>query len=193
MTLHDVQVKDGLLYAAWWRDGLIILDVGNGLKGGSPEKPVFVSQLRFNYHELYGDGWLAGAHAVFRYRELCLPGRRGLPGGVRSGPAVIALPFRASCTSSTFQTSPIRASVATYDVPEGGAHNIWVEDDVVSMGYYNAGARVVDVSGELRGGSVSTGPSELPDCGPVTEGMCARICRSAGAPSHTMDWSISTT
>ena len=41
--------------------------------------------------------------------------------------------------------------VATYEVPEGGAHNIWVDDDVMYMGYYNAGARVVDVSGELRG------------------------------------------
>ena len=28
---------------------------------------------------------------------------------------------------------------------------MWVEDDVMYMGYYSAGARVVDVSGELRG------------------------------------------
>ena len=41
--------------------------------------------------------------------------------------------------------------VGVYEVPEGGAHNMWVEDDVMYMGYYNAGARVVDVSGELRG------------------------------------------
>ncbi len=27
--LHDLQVKDGLAYLAYWRDGLIILDVGN--------------------------------------------------------------------------------------------------------------------------------------------------------------------
>jgi hypothetical protein len=41
--------------------------------------------------------------------------------------------------------------VATYSVPEAGSHNIWVVDDVMYMGYYNGGARVVDVSGELRG------------------------------------------
>jgi hypothetical protein len=41
--------------------------------------------------------------------------------------------------------------VAVYDVPEAGAHNMWVEDDLMYMGYYGAGARVVDVSGELRG------------------------------------------
>jgi hypothetical protein len=41
--------------------------------------------------------------------------------------------------------------VAEYPVPEGGAHNIWVEDDVMYVGYYSGGGRIVDVSGELRG------------------------------------------
>jgi hypothetical protein len=41
--------------------------------------------------------------------------------------------------------------VAWYEVPEGGAHNIWVKDDILYMGYYTGGARVLDVSGELRG------------------------------------------
>jgi hypothetical protein len=74
--LHDVQIKDGLAYLAYWRDGLVILDVGSGIKGGTPEKPQFVSQLRMNYHELYGDGWLAGAHAVFRYKNYVFVGER---------------------------------------------------------------------------------------------------------------------
>jgi hypothetical protein len=42
--------------------------------------------------------------------------------------------------------------VAEYAVPEAGAHNMWVtDDDVMVMGFYNGGGRVVDVSGELRG------------------------------------------
>ncbi len=41
--------------------------------------------------------------------------------------------------------------VATYSVPEAGSHNIWIVDDVLYMGYYNGGGRVLDVSGELRG------------------------------------------
>jgi len=45
---------DGLMYMGYWRDGLVILDVGKGIKGGSPEHPQFVSQLRFNYTKLYG-------------------------------------------------------------------------------------------------------------------------------------------
>ena len=69
--LHDLQVKDGLAYLAYWRDGLIILDVGNGIRGGSPEKPQLVGQLHFNHNELYGNGWLAGTHSVF-IQELCV-------------------------------------------------------------------------------------------------------------------------
>ena len=36
--------------------------------------------------------------------------------------------------------------VAEYDVPEEGAHNMWVENDVMLIGYYGGGARAVDVS-----------------------------------------------
>ncbi|MGH9769724.1 MAG: Ig-like domain-containing protein, partial [Blastocatellia bacterium] len=77
--LHDVQVKDGLAYLAYWRDGLVILDVGAGIKGGSPEKPQFVSQVRFNHNELYGDGWLAGTHEVFRYKNYVFVGDEVFP------------------------------------------------------------------------------------------------------------------
>src|SRR5580765_1911064 len=77
--LHDLQVKDGLAYLAYWRDGLIILDVGNGIKGGSPEKPQFVGQLHFNHNELYGNGWLAGTHSVFRYKNYVFVGDEVFP------------------------------------------------------------------------------------------------------------------
>ena len=148
--LHDVQVKDGLLYAGYWRDGLVILDVGHGIKGGSPEHPKLVSQLRFNYHEMYGPGWLAGAHAVFRYKNYVFVGDEVFP-------AVFDLASRdripVQGIMHVVDVSDIEhpVSVATYSVPEGGAHNMWVEDDIMYMGYYNGGARVVDVSGELRG------------------------------------------
>jgi hypothetical protein len=150
VMLHDIQVKDGLLYAAWWRDGLIILDVGNGLKGGSPEKPVFVSQLRFNYHELYGDGWLAGAHAVFRYGNYVFVGDEVFPAEFDLF-SRDRIPVKGIVHVIEVSDIARPRRVATYDVPESGAHNMWVEDDIMYMGYYNGGARVIDVSGELRG------------------------------------------
>ncbi|HWO02672.1 MAG TPA: Ig-like domain-containing protein [Blastocatellia bacterium] len=148
--LHDVQVKDGLAYLAYWRDGLVILDVGNGIKGGSPEKPQLVSQLRMNYHELYGDGWLAGAHAVFRYKNYVFVGDEVFP-AVFDIQAKNRIPVRGIVHVVEVSDINHPREVADYSVPEGGAHNVWVKDDVLSMGYYSGGARVVDVSGELRG------------------------------------------
>jgi hypothetical protein len=57
-----------------------ILDVGSGIKGGSPEKPQFVGQLHFNHNELYGNGWLAGTHSVFRYKNYVFIGDEVFPG-----------------------------------------------------------------------------------------------------------------
>ena len=148
--LHDLQVKDGLAYLAYWRDGLIILDVGNGIKGGSPEKPQFVGQLHFNHNELYGNGWLAGTHSVFRYKNYVFLGDEVFPGMFNIG-SKKRIPVRGIVHVVDVADIEHPRKVAEYPVPEAGAHNIWVDIDILYLGYYNGGARVLDVSGELRG------------------------------------------
>jgi hypothetical protein len=148
--LHDVQIKDGLAYLAYWRDGLVILDVGKGIKGGSPEHPQLVSQLRFNYHELYGSGWLAGAHAVFRYKNYVFVGDEVFP-EIFDISSKNRIPVRGVMHVVDVSDIEHPRKVAEYGVPEAGSHNIWVLDDILYMGYYNGGGRVLDVSGELRG------------------------------------------
>jgi hypothetical protein len=148
--LHDVYVKDGLAYLAYWRNGLIVLDVGAGIKGGSPRDPKYVSQIRFNYHELYGDGWLAGAHTVFRNKQYLFVGDEVFPANFDLV-ARDRIPVKGIVHVVDLSDLEHPREVAFYDVPEGGAHNVWVENDVLYMGYYSAGARAVDVSGELRG------------------------------------------
>jgi hypothetical protein len=148
--IHDLQVKDGLAYLAYWRDGLVILDVGAGLKGGSPEKPQFVSQLRFNHNELYGNGWLAGTHSVYRYKNYVFIGDEVFP-AIFDIKSPKRFPVRGIIHVVDVSDINNPRKVAEYPVPEGGAHNMWVEDDVMYLGYYNGGGRVVDVSGELRG------------------------------------------
>ena len=145
-----MQVVDGLIYLAYWKDGLVILDVGKGIKGGSPENPQLVSQLRFNYTELYGSGWLAGAHSAFRYKNYLFLGDEVLP-------AQFDLTDRNRIPSKgilhVIDVSDIYnpKKVAQYEIPEEGAHNMWIENDVMYIGYYGGGGRAVDVSGELRG------------------------------------------
>jgi len=148
--LHDLQVKDGLAYLAYWRDGLIVLDVGNGTKGGSPEKPQLVSQLRFNHNELYGNGWLAGTHSVFRYKNYVFIGDEVFP-PIFDIHGRKRVPVRGIVHVVDVSDINKPRKVAEYPVPEAGAHNMWVENDIMYMGYYNGGARIVDVSGELRG------------------------------------------
>jgi hypothetical protein len=154
--LHDDQVVDGLAYLAYWRDGVVILDVGNGVKGGSPEHPQFVSQYRFNYDELYGSGWLAGAHVVYRYKNYLFVGDEVFPASF-SLVSRERIPVRGVAHILDVSDIAHPREVATYSVPEAGSHNIWVVDDVMYIGYYNGGARVVDVSGELRGELYSQG------------------------------------
>jgi len=148
--LHDLQVKDGLAYLAYWHDGLVILDVGAGMKGGSPEHPQLVSQFRFNHNELYGNGWLAGAHSVYRYKNYVSVGDEVFPSffDIRSNKRI---PVRGIVHVIDVSDINNPRKVAEYPVPEGGAHNMWVENDVMYLGYYSGGGRVVDVSGELRG------------------------------------------
>ncbi|HET6341241.1 MAG TPA: Ig-like domain-containing protein [Gemmatimonadota bacterium] len=154
--LHDVQVVDGLAYLAYWKDGLVILDVGNGIRGGSPESPQFVSQLRFNHRELYGPEWLSGTHEVFRYKNYVFVGDEVFPptfdisGRTRLAPRGIV---------HVVDVTDIEAprKVAEYPVPEAGAHNMWVQDDLLVMGYYGGGGRVLDVSGELSGNLYAQG------------------------------------
>ncbi len=148
--LHDLQVVDGLAYLAYWRDGLVILDVGKGIKGGSPENPKLVSQLRFNHNELYGNGWLAGSHSVFRYKNYVFVGDEVFP-PIFDIHSRKRIPVRGIAHVVDVSDINNPRKVAEYPVPEAGAHNMWVEDDLMYMGYYNGGGRVVDVSGELRG------------------------------------------
>ena len=148
--LHDVQVKDGLAYLAYWRDGLVILDVGAGLRGGSPETPKLVSQFRFNHADMYGKGWLAGTREIFRHNNYVFVGDEVIPAESNSNVGIRRLGrgiLHVIDVSDIF--NPRR--VAEYSLPEGGAYNVWADGEMLAMGFYGGGGRVLDISGELLG------------------------------------------
>lgn len=148
--LHDLYVKDGLAYLAYWRDGLVILDVGSGIKGGSPENPKLVAQYKFNHYELYGDGWLAGSHTAFRYKNYVFVGDEVFPGYFDIGTKE-RIPVRGILHVMDVTDIEHPREVANYEVPEGGMHNVWPDNDILYLGDYAGGGRAVDISGELRG------------------------------------------
>jgi hypothetical protein len=148
--LHDLQVVDGVAYLAYWRDGLIILDVGAGIKGGSPEHPKLVAQYKFNHYELYGNGWLAGTHTTFRYKNFVFVGDEVFPATFDIG-SKERIPVRGRLHVMDVSDIEHPREIATYEVPEGGIHNVWADNDMLFAGDYAGGGRVVDISGELRG------------------------------------------
>ena len=157
--LHDVDVQDGLLYASYWHDGLVILDVGKGIKGGSPSNPQLVSQFKYDLDSLYrqvgensGPGFVRGTHTAWRHGRYVFVGDE-----VFGLDALAALqqgkPSRAYGRLHVIDVSDIASpkEVAWYEPEYGGVHNVWVAGDTLYMGAYNAGFRAFDVSGELRG------------------------------------------
>ncbi len=148
--IHDVWVSEGIAFSSNWTDGVVAVDVGGGGKGGSPNRPVKLGSYA------YPSGW---NHAAFPYRSTstgkmyAFAGDESFPYGGVGGTRKGGKPMRAAGWIHVIEwddwDNP--REVARYQVPEAGTHNLWVEDDILYIGYYNGGLRVVDVSGELMG------------------------------------------
>ena len=158
-SLHDIDLRDGLLYASYWNDGLIVLDVGNGIKGGSPSKPVKVSQFKYDLNAMYkqvevdgGPGFIRGTHTAWRHKNYVFIADEVFPAAGTKG-TKDASAGRAYGRLQVVDVSDITKPkvVAFYEPEHGGVHNVWVAGDSLYMGAYNAGFRVFDISGELRG------------------------------------------
>ena len=158
-SLHDIDLRDGLLYASYWNDGLVVLDVGNGIKGGSPSHPVMVSQYKYDLNAMYkqvevdgGPGFIRGTHTAWRHNNYVFIADEVFPAAYPKGTKDAAA-GRAYGRLQVLDVSDIThpKPVAWYEPEYGGVHNVWVAGDTLYMGAYNAGFRVFDISGELRG------------------------------------------
>jgi hypothetical protein len=160
-TLHDIDVRDGLAYLSYWNDGLVVLDVGNGIKGGSPENPRLVTQLKYDLNALYrdveavgGPGFIRGTHTAWRAGKYVFVGDEvfsAKPSPTEGG-GVVGL-GRAYGRLHVVDVSDLANPriVAHYEPKDGGTHNVWVAGDTLYLGDYQGGLRVLDISGELRG------------------------------------------
>jgi hypothetical protein len=171
--LHDVWVADGLAYSSEWGTGVVVVDVGNGRWGGSPQNPVFVTSYAspsgkthaaFPYYQestgktylFLGDEWMdrTGLAWAGYPREMGSYQSRYDP---ETGTGGIPLVTRGYIQIVDFTDPENPEMVARYEMPEFGTHNLWVEDDKLYQAYYEGGLRVVDVSGELMGNLYTQG------------------------------------
>jgi hypothetical protein len=139
--IHDVFVRDGLLFAALWNDGMTVFDVGGGGKGGSPSNPVVISNVRTVSGKIHNIWWYYDPSGSKKYAFL---GEEG-PGSIGSSSAGDIHVFDVSNLSAPKE-------VAMYSPGPGtGTHNFWVDEQsgVLYAAYYNGGVRALDIRGDL--------------------------------------------
>ncbi len=148
-AIHDVWIEDGIAYSSNWNDGVVMVDVGNGIAGGSPEKPVEISRSKVE-----GDA----NHSAFPFHSkstgkfFVVAGDEIFPITAMDDMAALKPIVPAGYLHFMDFSDPDNPrEVARYEVPEAGSHNFWVEDDLLYIGYYTGGLRIVDISGELMG------------------------------------------
>lgn len=159
--VHDLWVHDGIAYSSEWGAGVVIVDVGNGKYGGTPQKPVLINTVATTSgqtHEVF-PYFQKSTGKVYVFLGDEIMSREGRPW---EGTNYVITPTRAprgevAQTAAGYThvidiTDPLKpVNVARYEQPEFGSHDIIVEDDVMYQAYYEGGVRVVDVSGELMG------------------------------------------
>src|SRR6267143_1583523 len=165
-TLHDIDVRDGLATLSYWNDGLVILDVGNGMKGGSPESPQLVMQFKYDLNALYkkvelagGPGFIRGTHTAWRHGRYVFVGDEVFPARQPGGGAGVIGLGRAYGRLHVIDIADLGhpKEVAWFEPEDGGSHNVWVAGDTLYMGDYQGGLRVLDISGELKGDLLAEG------------------------------------
>lgn len=144
-AIHDVWVDDGIAYSSNWSDGIQLVDVGNGIAGGSPENPVQFASYAYP----------SGAnHATFPFKSkstgkfYVIGGDEIFPYGLNLDGPNIAGGFLHFIDFTDLENPE---EIARFEVPGAGSHNYWVDGETLYVAFYNGGVRVVDISGELMG------------------------------------------
>jgi len=150
--VHDVFVRDGLLFTALWDNGVTIWDLGGGGKGGTPANPVQIGNVRTKPWSPGAGG--SKAHNVWWFHDAT--------GGANAKRFVFVgeeAPGSGSILNSSngdihvVDVSDMSAprEVAFYHVGGAGTHNFSVDEaqGILYAAYYNAGVRALDVRGDL--------------------------------------------
>jgi hypothetical protein len=146
--IHDTFVRDGLAFVFAWDEGVIIYDVGNGIRGGSPSSPVEVSRLVTSATSTSSPA----VHNGWWFHNPVTGERRYLFIG-QEGPAVIG--SRSSGDIHVVDVSDLANphEVGFFHLAGAGTHNFWMDEErqILYAAYYNAGVIALDVSGTLSG------------------------------------------
>jgi hypothetical protein len=162
--IHDTFVRDGIAFVFAWNTGVIIYDVGHGIRGGTPEAPVEVSRVVTAAGDVAGG---PAAHNGWWFHNPVTGEERYLFVG-QEGPGIIG-----SASSGDIHVLDVSdlanpEEVASFHMPDAGAHNFWMDEErqILYAAYYNGGVVALDVSGELEGSLAARQLSGIQPGGP---------------------------
>jgi LVIVD repeat len=139
--VHDVFVRDGILFTALWDDGLTIWDVGGGGHGGTPASPVALGNVRTLGGSVHNVWWFHDS--TTGSKQYAFVGEEGPSAGIGSSSGDIHV-----VDVSDFANP---REVAFYHVDGAGTHNFSMDEGrgILYAAYYNAGVRAIDARGAL--------------------------------------------
>jgi hypothetical protein len=146
--IHDTYVRDGVAFVFAWDEGVIIYDVGNGIRGGSPASPVEVSRIV----TASTSRSTPAAHNGWWFHNPVSGERRYLFVG-QEGPGVVGAQSSGDIHVVDVSNLAQPREVAFFHLNGAGTHNFWMDEsrEILYAAYYNAGVVAIDVSGTLSG------------------------------------------
>jgi hypothetical protein len=138
--VHDVFVRDGILFTALWDGGLKIWDIG-GVGSGAPSIPLILGSVLTVGGEVHNIWWFHDS--VTGEKRYAFIGQEG-PGAVGRA---------SSGDIHVIDVSNLLAprEVAFYHLDGAGTHNFSVDESrgILYAAYYNGGIRAIDIRGDL--------------------------------------------
>lgn len=137
--MHDVFVRDGILFTALWNQGIAIWDIGAGT--GSVSNPVMLGGLATVDGKAHNIWWYHNQNTG--EKRYAFVGEEG-PGAIGS---------QSSGDIHVVDVSDLAAprEVAFFHLDGAGTHNFSVDESrgILYAAYYNGGVRAIDITGDL--------------------------------------------
>lgn len=175
--VHDVLVRNGILITALWDQGITIWDIG-GAGSGSVSNPIALGSATS----------IRQAHNVSWYRNTVTGEKRYAFVGQESP--------RACCSQSSGDIRVVDVSnfaspreVAFYHLDGAGPHNFSIDETTGRLyaAYYNAGVRVIDITGDL---SSCDAANKSPDGRCDLRRMGREVAHWLGTPQSVYVWGV---
>lgn len=157
--IHDVFVRDGVLFTALWHTGMTIWDVGGAGRGGTPSNPVPLGTVKTAPCSTCSAG-SSSVHNVWWFHDQATGSKRyafigeeapANLGGFQSAAGALHV-VDVSDFSNPREVAVYEPNPATTSTGQrAGAHNFVGDEQsgILYAAFYNGGVRALDVRGDL--------------------------------------------